>query len=215
MPDHHDLLSKPIPRPGRLSQMPQVGERAGFARTLTDGDVSMFIGATWDINPVHTDDRYCREHHFGRRIVPGLWTASLCTHIGGLWAFVAQDAAFHFRLPVYVGDTITTVAEITETDPSRAWIRADVWAFNESGAEVLRRKVGGFLPDELRSMEPIAPFPTGNSSTAWTGWRPDCAGAELRRAIAYAFWGKTRSSTWSCSAHAPSWGRWPIRSTGA
>lgn len=151
MPDHHELLISALPRPGRLDRMPDIGQRAGFTRTLTDGDVSLFIGATWDVNPVHTDDRYCRERRYGRRIVPGLLTASLCTHMGGLWAFVAHEVTFRFIAPVYVGDTVTTVAQIVETDPARAWIRAEVWVFDEHGAEVLRGQVSGFLPEELRT----------------------------------------------------------------
>ena len=137
-------------RPGRLTQMPEVGYRASFARTFTDGDVALLIGATWDVHPLHTDDGYARASRFGRRIVPGLLTASLGTHIGGLWAFVAQEMSFRFLAPVYVGDTVAVTMEIVERDPARAWVRMEGWAVNQDGVEVLRAQVNGYLPAELR-----------------------------------------------------------------
>ena len=36
------------------------------------------------------------QTRFGRRIVPGLLTASLLTHFGGLWAFLASEMSFEF-----------------------------------------------------------------------------------------------------------------------
>jgi acyl dehydratase len=131
--------------------MPTVGQQASFTRTLTEGDVSLFIGATWDVHPLHTDDRYARASRFGRRIVPGLLTASLGTHLGGLWAFVAQEMSFRFLAPVYIGDTVTLTVEFVECDPARAWVRMEGRAVNQDGVEVMRFEVSGFLPAELRT----------------------------------------------------------------
>ena len=39
------------------------------------------------VNPLHTNDRYVSELPFQQRIVPGLLTASMLTHLGGLWSF--------------------------------------------------------------------------------------------------------------------------------
>ena len=48
-----------------------VGEVAVFSRTFTEVDVARFVGVTWDVNPYHTDDKFCETHRVGRRIVPG------------------------------------------------------------------------------------------------------------------------------------------------
>jgi 3-hydroxybutyryl-CoA dehydratase len=98
----------------RVPESMEVGKVFSYRRTLTDGDVSLFIGATWDVNPLHTDDVYAENTDFGCRIVPGLLTASLLTHLGGLWAFMATRMEFTFTAPVYIGDTITAEAEIIE-----------------------------------------------------------------------------------------------------
>ena len=105
----------PFPElPRRSLGAPILGAQASFTRTLTEVDAALFIGVTWDVNPLHTDEIYCAATQFKRRILPGLLTASLATHLGGLWAFLAREMRFEFLAPVYPGDTITTVGEIVE-----------------------------------------------------------------------------------------------------
>ena len=54
-----------------------------FRRTFTEGDVALFCGVTGDYNPYHIDETFMRESWFGRKIIPGLLTGSMITHIGG------------------------------------------------------------------------------------------------------------------------------------
>ncbi len=122
----------------------KVGEKATFTRTLTDGDVSLFIGATWDVNPFHTDEQFSSQTRFGRRIVPGLLTASLLTHLGGLWNFLATEMKFEFLAPVYIGDTVTAVAQIAAVDEETGGVTLDCHITNIKGVEVLKATVTGF-----------------------------------------------------------------------
>ena len=86
--------------PGRLPPAElRAGLKTWFRRTLTQGDVAMFIGATWDINPLHTDDVYASHSRFGRRIVPSLFVGSQLTHLGGLWGFLATSASWRRSFP--------------------------------------------------------------------------------------------------------------------
>ena len=128
----------------RIPERIELGRKFSFRRTLTDGDVALFIGATWDVNPLHTDDVYAEGTEFGRRIVPGLLTASLLTHLGGLWAFMATRMEMIFIAPVFVGDTITAEAEIVEHEPDRDWVRLQCRCINTDGTEVLRGDVEGY-----------------------------------------------------------------------
>lgn len=130
--------------PQRIPKAPLVGEKASFSRTLTEGDVSLFIGATWDVNPYHTDDVFAQQTPFKKRIVPGLLTASLLTHLGGLWAFLATEMKFEFLAPVHIGETITVVAEVVDADEKRGWVRLGCRCINQVGEEVLRADVSGF-----------------------------------------------------------------------
>ena len=129
--------------PNRTLRAARVGEKAAFTRTLTEADAALFIGVTWDVNPYHTDDRYASQTRIGRRIVPGLLTASLLTHIGGLWAFLATEMTFEFLGPVYVGDTVTAEAEVVEVN-ERGWVRLAGRVVGADGAEVLRAVIRGY-----------------------------------------------------------------------
>ncbi|HEY4312996.1 MAG TPA: MaoC family dehydratase [Pirellulales bacterium] len=125
----------------RIPEKFAVGERVSFTRTFSDGDMSLFIGATWDINPYHTDDTFTATTRFKRRILPGLLPASMATHLGGLWGFLATEMNLEFVAPVYIGDTVTIEVEITAVEEPRQKVRARCRWVNAEGVEVLR---GGF-----------------------------------------------------------------------
>ena len=130
--------------PKRTIGAPKLGDKATFTRTLTEADVALFIGTTWDVNPLHTDELYCAATPFKHRIVPGLLTASLLTHLGGLWAFLATEMDFHFLAPVYVEDSITAQAEVVEIDAQTGGVVLRCTCTNQHGAQVLRGDVRGF-----------------------------------------------------------------------
>jgi acyl dehydratase len=125
-------------------QKAELGAKAAFTRTLTEADMALFIGVTWDVNPLHTDDTYARAGRFKERIVPGLLTASLLTHLGGLLAFLATEMTFKYLAPVYIGDTITAEAEVVEADPDRNWVRLACRCVNADGREVLQADITGY-----------------------------------------------------------------------
>ena len=129
--------------PQRVIRETRIGAKAAFSRTLTEADAALFIGVTWDVNPYHTDDSYTAQTQFGRRIVPGLLTASLLTHLGGLWAFLATEMSFEFLGPVYIGDTVTAEAEVAEVS-ERGWVRLAGRVVNAEGQEVLRATIRGY-----------------------------------------------------------------------
>ena len=136
-------MNRPI-LPKRVIGTPKLGDKAAFTRTLTEADVALFIGTTWDVNPLHTDEVYCSATPFKHRIVPGLLTASLLTHLGGLWAFLATEMDFHFLAPVYVGDSITAEAEVAEINAQTGAVLLRCKCTNQAGSDVLRGDVQGF-----------------------------------------------------------------------
>ncbi len=130
--------------PKRMLDQPSLGAKVAFSRTLTEADVALFIGTTWDVNPLHTDDTYCAATPFKRRIVPGLLTASLLTHLGGLWAFLATEMHFHYLAPVYIGDTITAEGTVASLDEKTGAVKLDCRCLNQDGKQVLQADVYGF-----------------------------------------------------------------------
>jgi acyl dehydratase len=127
----------------------QVGQTFTYRRTFTEGDVALFCGVTGDLNPYHQDDLFARESWFGRRIIPGLLTGSMLTHIGGMIGFLATEMHFEYLAPVYIGDTITCTVTFVEKDAEKRRFVGEGRAVNQHGAEVLRARFSGF-PSQIR-----------------------------------------------------------------
>lgn len=126
-----------------------VGQVFTFRRTFTEGDVALFCGVTGDYNPYHIDQHFIESSWFGRRIIPGLLTASMVTHIGGMIGFLATEMAFQFVGAVYINDTITCTVTIAEKDEAGRMVRAKASYVNQDGAEVLQATFAGF-PAQIR-----------------------------------------------------------------
>ena len=120
-----------------------------YRRTFTDADLALFCGISGDFNPYHMDDEFARQSWFGRRTLPGLLTASMATHLGGMIGFLATEMTFEYLAPVYPGDTITCVMRFTERDEAKRLLTALVTYTNQDGVEVLRARVLGF-PSQIR-----------------------------------------------------------------
>lgn len=126
-----------------------IGQTFTFRRTFTEGDVALFVGVTGDYNPFHVDEEFARASWFGRRNIPGLLTASMATHIGGMLGFLATEMTFQFLKPVYAGETITCVCTVAAKDEARQQIQCAVTYTNQDGVEVLRGSFRGF-PSNIR-----------------------------------------------------------------
>ena len=127
----------------------EVGQTFTFRRTFTDGDVALFCGVTGDYNPYHIDAAFAGESWYGRRIIPGLLTASMITHVGGMLGFLATEMVFHYLAPVYIGDTITCTVTFGEKDEAHRQVVGTAACVNQDGAEVLQAQFRGF-PGLLR-----------------------------------------------------------------
>jgi len=142
MEDHRARLSEAF-------EALEPGKRFVYRRTFTDGDVALFCGVTGDLNPYHQDEIFAASTPFGRRIIPGLLTASMLTHVGGMLGFLATEMHFEFLGAVYVGDTVTCTLTFVERDRERRRFLAEATAVNQEGLEVLRGRVSGF-PSQIR-----------------------------------------------------------------
>ena len=90
------------------------------ARTITEADIVTFAGLSGDFNQIHTDEVYAAADTFGRRIAHGLLVQSIATGLavrsgvieGTVLAF--RELSAKFSLPVFIGDTVHVLIEITE-----------------------------------------------------------------------------------------------------
>ncbi len=96
----------------------KVGDSAKFSKTISESDVYLFAGITGDFNPAHVDEDYAKNTYFKRRIAHGMLTASFISTVIGTMlpgpGTIYMHQAVNFLAPVYIGDTITACAEISE-----------------------------------------------------------------------------------------------------
>jgi len=126
-----------------------IGEGEVFvaSRTFSEADMEAFAHLSRDYNPVHMEDRFARVKGFKGRICHGLLVASLLTEVGGQMGLLASGMRFHFRRPVYFGDTVTCRVTVTEIGKD-GHARADVVCSNQHGDVVMDGEGTGHVPGE-------------------------------------------------------------------
>lgn len=131
-----------MPVIGRSIDEIEVGQTAAFTRTFSEEDVRQFADITWDHNPYHLHQGFAGRARFKKPIVHGVLVAAAFSHFGGDFfpgpAILATRAEMDFMRPVYPGETITFIAEVTEVDRERGRIVYVTTGRNARGEEVCR-----------------------------------------------------------------------------
>lgn len=117
----------------------KIGDVETFTKTITQTDVTLWVGLTGDMNPVHIDTVYGKTTMFKDVIVPGLLVAGLISTVMTKATFgnVYSGQTLKFLKPVYMGDTITAVATVVDKleEKHRAVIKTE--CFNQNGVLVI------------------------------------------------------------------------------
>ncbi|GAC1574945.1 MAG: MaoC family dehydratase [Candidatus Elarobacter sp.] len=119
----------------------RVGDCATFSKTITDADIVLFGAVSGDQYPLHMDEEYAKSTRFGRRVAHGMLSASLLSTVNGLMlqrpGGIYVEQTIRFRLPVFVGDTLTATAELVELIPERRRLRCHTTIRNQRGEVVI------------------------------------------------------------------------------
>lgn len=107
-----------------------VGQKATRSTTLTKENAKTYAELTGDYNPLHFDELFAAGTRYGRLIVQGGLTTGL------LHALVSMDVpgpgtvflnqSWQFTAPVYIGDTITSLAEVLELHQTKPVTRLNI-----------------------------------------------------------------------------------------
>ncbi|HEX9014441.1 MAG TPA: MaoC family dehydratase [Chloroflexota bacterium] len=128
----------------------EVGDVARFAKTVTEADALLYIGATGDFSPIHVDERFSRGTRFGHRIAPGIMVAGMITAVLGNDLVGCEPVSvadeFQFKAPVYYGDTITAEMRITEKIPEKRVLKLEATCTNQDDVVVIAAKAVMVFP---------------------------------------------------------------------
>lgn len=135
----------------------QVGDRAYFAKTISETDVYQFASVTCDFNPAHINEAYAETTFFKHRIAHGMLTASLISNVLGTQLpgpgsiFVSQSVKF--LAPVYIDDTIEVVVEAVALDLEKNRMNFKAWGTNQKDVRVLEAE-GVIMPPKKPKPRP-------------------------------------------------------------
>ncbi|MFQ5675325.1 MAG: MaoC family dehydratase [bacterium] len=115
----------------------KVGDKAQLKKVFTEEDLEKFSQICTDRNPLHFDDDYAQSTLFGKRILPGMLTASLFSglvgnHIPGTGG-IYLGQTLNFRKPVYIGEEVTATAEIVAIREDKPIITMRMLCTNSGG----------------------------------------------------------------------------------
>ncbi len=101
----------------------EAGQRwESLGRTITEADIVNFAGLSGDFNPIHLDHEFARSTPFRRPIAQGLLVFSVGSGLG-LYSPPMRTLAimaireWHFKEPIFVGDTIRVRSTVLEKEP--------------------------------------------------------------------------------------------------
>ena len=101
-----------------------VGQTCTSTHVIDDKLVHGFADLTGDHNPIHLDDAFAKKTKFGQRIAHGGILFGIISKVLGMdmpgVGTVYLTQLVNFRAPVFIGDTVTLVATITEIQPKSA-----------------------------------------------------------------------------------------------
>lgn len=117
-----------------------VGQKASFAKTVTETDIYLFAGVTGDINPAHVNEAYAAQTFFKGRIAHGMLSAGFISAVLGMQLpgpgtiYMGQEVKF--LAPVRPGDTITATVEVSELDTAKNVAKLRTVCTNQNGVQV-------------------------------------------------------------------------------
>lgn len=107
----------------------EIGRTVSFTKTISESDVYGFAGITGDFSPNHVDRVYMEKSGYGKLMAHGALLVGFMSTASTLAIAHTRQSEetpvslgydrIRFLKPVFIGDTITVIYEITDIDPER------------------------------------------------------------------------------------------------
>ena len=119
----------------------RVGDSESFTKTVTETDIIMYAGISGDFNPAHINAEAAKDSMFGQRIAHGMLSAGFISNVLGMklpgpgTIYMGQE--LKFLKPVYIGDTVTATATVTERIEEKNRLKLETVVTNQKGETVI------------------------------------------------------------------------------
>lgn len=129
-----------------------VGMSESFCVNVTEDMVRKFFDITGDENPLHVSGDFAKSKGFKDRVVYGMLTASLISTLGGCYLpgkfCLIQGVEIKFVKPVFIGDQLAVIGEISRVDYDLKYLEIKVMIRNQKNEKVLRGLLKAGVMDE-------------------------------------------------------------------
>ena len=128
-----------------------IGQKTTFSKTITAKEVMTFAEISGDHNPLHLDAEYAKTTRFGARIAHGALTnglisAAIGNDLPGVGSIYMSQTT-KFVKPVYFGDTITAMVEISAIRADKGIVTLKTVCTNQKNEVVAEGEAVVFHPD--------------------------------------------------------------------
>ena len=125
------------------------GLQVSFSRTITKEYEDAFRMVSGDENPLHQSDDFARDISGGKydsHVTFGMLTAALYSTLAGMYLpgkyrLIHSFEELSFVNPVFAGDELTVIGEVTDKDESLKLIRVKVKIINQDKKTVSKAKM--------------------------------------------------------------------------
>lgn len=119
----------------------QLGMKEEFKVLITEKMQNDFRDISGDINPMHSSKEFAEEKGFKDKLVFGMLTASFFSKLVGVYlpgenCLFQECKNIRFHKPVFVGDELNVIGEVTEIDDRFKRITIKGTIRNQNGDKV-------------------------------------------------------------------------------
>lgn len=124
----------------------KLGAKIEIAPAVIEKDKMLDFARLYDNIPLHTDEEYAKNTHFGKLIAPGVmsfmsvWAKYLEVDIFGEELLAGKSTKIEWHKPVFADDVLTSHAEVTkltERNAKNGIVEITIYAYNQNGELVL------------------------------------------------------------------------------
>ena len=120
----------------------RIGQIATISKTVSDKDVKQFAKLVGDKNPIHIDDEFAKNTQFGKRIVHGMFGASLISAVLGMKlpgpGVIYLSQSLQFTAPIFIGDKITAQVIVIKIREDKPIITMETNCINQNDEIVIK-----------------------------------------------------------------------------
>jgi 3-hydroxybutyryl-CoA dehydratase len=115
----------------------KLGDKFVTNRLVTDELIRNFAEVSGDFNPIHLDEDFAKTTRFGKRIAHGMLSGAFISAVLGNefkdLKIVYLSQTLKFTAPVFIGDTVTTTATVTNIREDKPIITCETICINQNG----------------------------------------------------------------------------------